>query len=151
VTATSTGVYRVQPAGTQDTGYTNTCAVGERDCPTGEQPSTDLSACVLFNVTGVAVSALRVGNGLLIGQFKLADGRTAVLIQNQNWDMTLWPTFGFRAPVKASQVVEVDPSTGTEVVVMSDLYTGDLINPKTSGLVTLDLNAGEARFLILPK
>lgn len=60
VTATSTGVYRVQPTGTLDTGYTNTCAVGERDCPTGEQPSTDLSSCALFNITGVAVSTLRV-------------------------------------------------------------------------------------------
>lgn len=81
VTATSTGVYRVQPFGTEDTGITNTCAVGEPDCPTGEQPSSDLTSCALFNITDVAVSSLRAGNGLLIGQFRLADGRTAVLLQ----------------------------------------------------------------------
>jgi hypothetical protein len=89
-----------------------------------------------------------VGNGLLIGQFTLADGRTAVLVQNQNWDMTLWPTVGFRAPARASQVVEVDPSTGAEGTVMSDLYTGDL-NTGSPSVVTLNLNAGEARLLII--
>jgi hypothetical protein len=75
VSAVSTGVYRVQPAGTGDTGYTNTCAVGEQDCPTGEQPNSDLSTCAV-NATDVAVFPARPGNGLLIGQFKLKDGRT---------------------------------------------------------------------------
>ena len=55
VAATSTGVYRVQPTGTGDTGYTNTCAIGERDCPGGEQPSTDLTTCAIFNVSSVHV------------------------------------------------------------------------------------------------
>ena len=45
-------------------------------------------------------------------------------------------------------VVEVDPSTGAEGIVMSDLYSGDL---SPTSVVTLNLNAGEARFLILPK
>ena len=78
IDATSTGVYRVQPAGCADTGYTNTCAIGEQDCPTGEQPNTDLSAaggCVV-NASDVSVFPTRPGNGLLIGQFQLADGRT---------------------------------------------------------------------------
>ena len=55
VAATSTGVYRVQPTGTGDTGYTNTCAIGERDCPDGEQPSTDLTTCAIFNISSVRV------------------------------------------------------------------------------------------------
>jgi hypothetical protein len=78
IDATSTHVYRVQPAGCADTGYTNTCATGEQDCPTGEQPNSDLSAaggCVV-NATDVSVFPTRPGNGLLIGQFQLADGRT---------------------------------------------------------------------------
>ena len=67
----------MQPADCADTGYTNTCAIGEQDCPTGEQPNSDLSACAV-NATDVSVFPTRPGNGLLIGQFKLADGRTGV-------------------------------------------------------------------------
>ena len=147
VTATSTAVYRVQPAGSQDTGYTNTCAVGEPDCPMGEQPSSDLTSCVLFNITAVAVSPIRPGNGLLIGQFKLADGRTAVLLQNQNWDMTLWPAFQTKAPIELSAVLEVDPSSGTESLLQDD--EPGVVGAR-AGAVSLDLAAGSARLLIMP-
>ena len=34
------------------------------------------------------MSALLPGNGLLIGEFTLGDGRTAIVIQNQNWGQT---------------------------------------------------------------
>jgi hypothetical protein len=54
------GIYRVQPANCTDTGYTNTCAKGEQDCPTGEQPNSDLSACAV-NATDVSVSPTRPG------------------------------------------------------------------------------------------
>ena len=147
VTATSTAVYRVQPAGSQDTGYTNTCALGEPDCPTGEQPSSDLSSCVLFNITAVAVSTIKAGNGLLIGQFQLFDGRTAVLLQNQNWDMTLWPAFQTKAPIKLSAVLEVDPSSGTESLLQND--EPGVVGARADA-ISLDLAAGAARLLIMP-
>jgi hypothetical protein len=66
----------------------------------------------------------------------------AVLLQNQNWDMTLWPTVGF-PHATAATVVEVDPEHGTEAVVLDD-------SPYMPGL-QLSFTAGGARLLILPK
>jgi len=68
-----------------------------------------------------------------------------VLLQNQNWDMTLWPTIGFPhvAASAASAVVEVDPEHGTEATVLDD-------SPYMPGL-QLSFTAGGARLLILPK
>ena len=77
----------MQPAGSADTGYTNTCAIGEQDCPTGEQPNADLATCAV-NATDVSVFPTRPGNGLLIGQFRLADGRTGA---HHTMDATVLP------------------------------------------------------------
>ena len=153
--ATSMGVFRVQPEGTTDTGDTRTCNRGEIYCPTGEQPNDDMTDCAVANVTGVAASqggeqrhadgsitylGAIPGNGVLIGQFRLPDGRTALLIHNQNWAWTLWPTFSFR--VNASTVLEVDPSSGQEAVVEND----------TPGpTLQLSFSAGGARLLIIPR
>eukprot|EP01044_Picomonas_judraskeda_P007824 COSAG03_NODE_862_length_5589_cov_1348.742805_4_plen_73_part_00 len=66
----------------------------------------------------------------------------AVLLQNQNWDMTLWPTIGFPGTA-ASSVLEVDPTHGTEAAVLDD-------SPYLPGL-QLSFRAGGARLLILSK
>ena len=81
VNATSTGVYRIHadPKATQQPW----------------QPSIDLTGCAIAGMispagapsgypTGVQVSPLRVGNGVLIGQFLLHDGRIALLVNNHN-------------------------------------------------------------------
>ena len=43
------------------------------------------------------------------------------------------------------QVKEVDPWTGAELALQDDLYSGDL-----GGSVSLNLNAAEARLLLIP-
>lgn len=63
----------------------------------------------------------------------------------QNWDSTLWPTIGFKNGVAAAAVLEVNPSTGAEEVVLDDSL------PAAGGF-TLELafGAAQARLLILP-
>jgi hypothetical protein len=68
--------------------------------------------------------------------------KTAVLLQNQNWDMTLWPTVGF-PHAAAAAVIEVDPEHGTEAAVLDD-------SPYMPGL-QMSFTAGGARLLIMPK
>ena len=154
VSATSTGVFHVQPKGTPDSGFTNTCNAGEQDCPDGEQPTHNLSSCALQTVTDTSVSSYRpydhLGNGVLIGQFKLADGREALLLHNQNWDATLWPRVDFKPHINPGEVLEVDPVSGVEEVVMSDLYRPLHYNRSDPGtrILTLNLVAAEARLLV---
>ena len=150
VSAASKGIFRVQPEGTADTGITNTCNTGEQDCRDGEQPTHNLSACALENVTATSVSPIRPGNGVLIGQFLLEDGRQAILLHNQNWDAALWPEITFRASIDPRQVNEVDPHSGLEGVVLSDLSRPHHYNRSASGTRSLVLNlvAAEARFLV---
>ena len=82
----------------------------------------DLTGSALANVTALAVSSSewtpRLGEGLLIGEFKLADGRQALLLHNQNFDFTIWPTLEFHD--KVSEVLEVDPETGVEAALLDD-------------------------------
>ena len=159
--ATSTGVYRALPAGSLDCGYTNTCAAGERDCPHGEQPNTDLSGSPINvsnayvsqgrNKSGVVVGA-SAGDGLLIGTFSLADDRIALLLHNQNWDMGIWPTIEFKN-LDPTTVLEVDPVTGSQAIVLDDSPEEALWNPEvanTSGL-QLGFGAAQARLLVLPR
>jgi hypothetical protein len=134
-TATSVGIFRVQPNGTHDNGDTGTCLAGERDCPDGEQPNSDLTSCPM-NATDVAVNVQWPGSGLLIGQFRLADGRTALLLHNQNWEFSLWPTVHF----SAANMQEVDPSSGAEASVLDD-------SPYLPGL-QLSFGAGAARLFV---
>ena len=83
LTSVSTGVYRVQPPGCLDTGETGTCPRGSEYCPNGEQPENISRSALEVRPSDVAVSPLEPGNGLLIGEFRLRDGRTAVLLHNQ--------------------------------------------------------------------
>jgi hypothetical protein len=137
LTATSTGVYRVQPNGTDDTGDTGTCRHGEQDCPDGEQPNSDLTLCAM-TATDVAVNKDWPGAGLLVGQFRLADGRVALLLHNQNWDFTIWPTVAFANQANAT---EVDRVSGREIDVLDD-------SPYMPGL-QLSFGVAEARLFVL--
>ena len=134
LTATSTGVYRVRPHGTHDTGDTGTCRRGERDCPDGEQPNDDLTLCAT-DATDVAVNSEWPGAGLLIGQFRLADGRIAVLLHNQNFDFAIWPT------VNLTNATEINPASGGQAVVLDD-------SPYMPGL-QLSFGPAEARLFVL--
>ena len=97
VDATSTGVYRVTPASLPPSTW-----MGEPWDWQGMQPQSSLRGCAVTNVSEVAVAKPNpgystgvAGEGLLIGQFRLADGRTAVLLHNHNTAWTLWPTVAF--------------------------------------------------------
>ena len=87
-------------------------------------------------------SSGKLGEGLLIGQFRLADGRTAVLLHNHNPEWTLWPSIEFDAQYNQSQVVELDAIAGGEKPLLDD-------SPVMAGL-QLNFQAGMARLLIMP-
>eukprot|EP00750_Incisomonas_marina_P018867 INCI3160.1.p1 GENE.INCI3160.1~~INCI3160.1.p1 ORF type:complete len:434 (-),score=66.14 INCI3160.1:134-1435(-) len=78
---------------------------------------------------------------LLFGQLDLSDGRSAVLVVNQDDGFNVWPTVTFAASLK--NAVEVHPSTGLEVPVMDD-------SPSTPGL-QLGFEAGGARLFAFGK
>eukprot|EP01050_Picozoa_sp_SAG11_P018130 SAG11_NODE_2694_length_3083_cov_4.985255_4_plen_149_part_00 len=147
-------MFLVQPQGSPDIGFTHTCNAGEQDCRDGEQPTGNLSSCALQSVIDTSVSSYRpydrFGNGVLIGQFKLADGREAIVLHNQNWDATLWPRIDFKPHIDPGKVFEVDPVSGLEEVVMSDLYRPLHYNRTDPGtrMLTLNLVAAEARLLV---
>ena len=107
---TSTGVYRVRP----------------KDDP----------AAVL---KGSPVRSLTPGD-YLVGAFRHADGRRAVLVQNYHFAYSAWPTVEFDAAPAA--VLEVSPFTGNAEPVADD-------SPDMPGL-QLSLDAGDARLFLLP-
>ena len=76
----------------------------------------------------------------LVGEFRHADGRRAVLLQNYHFAYTAWPTVEFDAPTAA--VTEVDKATGKEHAAKDD-------SPDMPGL-QLSLDAGEGRLFMLP-
>ena len=95
--ARSTGIYRAVSAKHDTTARGQS---GDASCSAaGPQPSYDLSSCAINNVSDVAVSSRshssfdndHPGEGLLIGQFELEDGRTALLLHNHNPDFTSAP------------------------------------------------------------
>ena len=160
VTATSTSIFRVLPLGSADTGETGMCNRGERNCPDGEQPTTDLSTCALVvNASDAETFAVRPrlpGNGLLIGQFALADGHTALLPVNQNWGSTLWPIFSFSRSANnaaAAGILEVDPGSGEEALVFDDSPGVDATGARfhSLGSIQLAFGAAVARLPILPR
>ena len=76
----------------------------------------------------------------LIGSFRHADGRRAVLIQNYHFAFSAWPTVTFDAD--AGAVLEVSPKTGRLQPVVDD-------SPDMAGL-QVSLDAGEGRLFVLP-
>ena len=76
----------------------------------------------------------------LVGSFRHADGRRAVLLQNYRYAFTAWPTVEFDAD--PGQVVEVSQSTSAEIPLGDD-------SPDMEG-VQVSLDAGEGRLFLLP-
>jgi hypothetical protein len=106
---TSTGVYHVKP----DDDPVKVC---------GDTPITSLTK-----------------GDYLIGVFKHADGRCAVLLNNYNFAYTAWPTVAFNVPVE--QVREVCKDTGKEIPVVDD-------SPAMDGL-QVSLDSGEGRLFLI--
>ena len=106
---TSTGVYRVEP---------------------DDDPSTALG--------DTPIASLTKGD-YLVGVFKHADGRQAVLLNNYSFAYTAWPTVEFDVPVE--QVWEVCKETGKEIPIVDD-------SPAMEGL-QLSLDSGEGRLFLL--
>ncbi len=106
----STGVYRVTPKGD--------------------------AAAVL---KGSPIRSLDQGD-YLVGAFKHADRRRAVMLNNYHFAYSAWPTVEFDAD--AADVKEVDPKTGRETPLLDD-------SPAMPGL-QLSLDAGQGRLFLLP-
>jgi hypothetical protein len=93
-------------------------------------------------LTGTPVTALDYGahGDFLVGVFRHADGRRAVLLNNYDFLYTSWPTVTF--DVDPSEVMEVSQETGLEAPVLDD-------SPDMPGL-QLSLDAGGGRLFLLP-
>jgi hypothetical protein len=89
-------------------------------------------------------SLARIGSDphseFIIGAFKHADGRRAVLIVNHSYAHTAWPTIEFDA--NQAEVVEVDKASGRTAAVVDD-------SPELKGL-QLSFGAGDGRLFLLP-
>lgn len=90
-------------------------------------------------LAGSPIRSLTPGD-YLIGVFRHADGRRAVLLNNYDFAYTSWPTVEFA--VDPSKVVEVCPATGREVPIVND-------SPDMEGL-QLSLDSGAGRLFLLP-
>ena len=113
---TSTGVVRVKP---------------------DDDPATVLTGTPVKNL---AREAQDPKHDFLVGVFKHADGRRAVLLNNYRHDYSAWPTVEFDA--EAGKVVEVSKKTGQETPVLDD-------SPDMPGL-QLSFDAGEGRLFLMP-
>ena len=115
--------------------------------PPGSHPPpvgfTNLTGCMVTSLQSDGDPSGARGH-FLIGQFVLEDGRTAVLVHNQDPYVTQWATVTFEAklnqPTEAAGVLEVDPVHGTEAELLDD-------SPLHAG-VQMGLRPGMARFLI---
>jgi hypothetical protein len=76
----------------------------------------------------------------LLGVYRHADGRRAVLINNYHFAYSAWPTVEFDVAVE--RIVEVNPKTGREESIRDD-------SPDMPGL-QISLDAGEGRLFLLP-
>ena len=76
----------------------------------------------------------------IIGTFRHADGRRAVLIVNDNYSYTAWPTVEFDADPK--EVVEVGKATGKAAPAVDD-------SPELKGF-QISFGPGDARLSLLP-
>ena len=108
---TSTGVYRVKP---------------------DDDPSEILAS--------TPVTTLTKGD-YLVGVFRHADGRQAVLLNNYSFAFTAWPTVEFNVPIE--HVREVCQETGKEIPIVDD-------SPAMAG-VQISLDSGEGRLYLLPE
>jgi len=91
-------------------------------------------------VAGQGLVRLLEDGDFLSGEFRHGDGRRAVMLVNQQFAYSGWPTVEFAA--SAASMVEVDPKTGREVALRDD-------SPDLPGL-QLSFDAGEGRLFLLP-
>lgn len=110
-----------------------------------QSPPSDLGpGLCITNVTGaVTVSDAMVGDGLFVSQFRLADGRAAVLIFNNNVDFVVWPTIALAPGVVVGQVQELLGTDPNPAPFLDDA-------PNVPGL-QLMIPAASVRFLLVPK
>lgn len=90
------------------------------------------------NITRVGADP---ANEFIIGSFKHADGRRAVLILNHNYSFTAWAQIEFDAD--PTQVLEVSKLDGKTAPVIDD-------SPELKGL-QLSFGPGDARLFLLPR
>ena len=76
----------------------------------------------------------------MVGSFRHADGRRAVLVVNHSYSHTAWPTLEFDAPV--DQVQEVDKAGGRLQTAVDD-------SPELKGFQA-SLGPGDGRLFVLP-
>ncbi len=95
-------------------------------------------ATIADALVGTPIRSLTPGDYLL-GQFRHADGRKAVLINNYSITYSAWPTVEFGGPI--DKVREVCPRTGKEIPVRDD-------SPDMPGL-QLSLDAGAGRLFLI--
>jgi hypothetical protein len=113
------------------------------------QPSTNLrdGVSAIAAVQDVGGFGLRIshrlaGEGVLLGQFELPDGRTAVLIANHNFDWTLWPTLVAAPHYNFSAAMEVrGDGDGGETPLLDD-------SPMMEGM-QMSLQPGMARLIVM--
>jgi hypothetical protein len=98
-----------------------------------------LHGCAVRNVS-VVIGGGNLKVDLLIGQFRLTDGRIAILIVNQDDRRRLWPSLDFGRADKNGTVLEIDKKTGAEAPVRTDSWA-------MPG-VTLSLDSGDARLFV---
>ncbi len=91
-------------------------------------------------LAGMPIAGLTKGD-YLIGLFRHADGRRAVLLTNYSFAYTAWPTIAFEVPI--DQVREVSGETGREIPVVDD-------SPAMDGC-QVSLDSGQGRLFLLPK
>ena len=103
----------------------------------------NLTSCMVRSLEGAADPTGLRGH-FLLGEFELEDGRTAILIHNQDPARTQWATVTFapelNVPRNASGVLEVDPIHATLAPLLDD-------SPLHPGL-QIGLKPGMARFLV---
>ncbi len=102
-----------------------------------DDPPTVLAGSGIADITRDPVDP---PNDYLVGAFKHADGRRAVMLMNYRFAFTAWPTVAFDTP--AGAVTEVDKATGAEVPLRDE-------SPDMPG-VQIPLDAGEGRLFLLP-
>lgn len=104
---------------------------------TGVAPASLLTNSPVRNVERIRTDP---HSELILGTFRHADGRRAVLVVNHSYSHTAWPTVEFAVP--AAQVTEIDKASGQAVPAVDD-------SPELPGFQT-SLGAGDGRLFLLP-
>jgi hypothetical protein len=110
---------------------------GVRRVHTGREPARALANSPVLNLQSVQGDPHAE---FLVGSFRHADGRRAVLLVNHDHAFTAWPTVTFDAA--PNTVREVDKATGAEAPLTDD-------SPELPG-VQLSFGAGDGRLFLLP-